>query len=228
MNDTWYRATRPYGNTTTFLTTGLRNTFIPKDAASPMGCVEQWQWCKGLPASNSDADLICGPLGSQVDAMYGAAHLFNLQPSAFDPARPFSNSTIGSSLVWPSIIALFNPTTLDTALQYLGARSLTSQTRLYGGVQWSLPDDQWKLDVVNWWSTLLSSIQASFINTVLGPSDAVFQSIRLPPLNGNEVSMCASQVTISLYMILLPSLSPDYTLLETCCAHCLTCILDNP
>ena len=59
-NDPWYRATRDNGN-------GIYQTDV---AASPLGCVQQFQFC--------DGGSKCGTLASLVDAAADAAPLFML------------------------------------------------------------------------------------------------------------------------------------------------------
>ncbi|KAI1073779.1 hypothetical protein F5B20DRAFT_565793 [Whalleya microplaca] len=188
-DDDWYRANVPYANATLYNEDGIIPLYHQQDAASPMGCVEQMQWCNlAYPK-----DRGCGPLAGFVDALYGAAPLFNLTEDELDLDRPASPLETGTRLLWPALILRNNPTTLATVIQFLGARSLISQTRLYNGIQFQLPKNQWQLDVTNWFNTLLASVQESFIDTILGPSDHVFDPLRWPPVNGEEEKMCDNQ-----------------------------------
>lgn len=85
-------------------------------------------------------------------------------------------------------------------VNHLGPRSLASQKGLTQGIQGPLEVDQWKHDVSRWYNASMAAIQASFINTVHGPSDPSFDNCTAcvsPPLNTHEESMCQNQVRLS-------------------------------
>lgn len=69
-DDPWYRGFIP-GNTIHFAsnTEETRTVYRPDEAASPMGCIQQYQYC--------NADRQCGELTSFTDAMASAAPLLN-------------------------------------------------------------------------------------------------------------------------------------------------------
>ncbi|KAI0839896.1 hypothetical protein F5Y06DRAFT_286321 [Hypoxylon sp. FL0890] len=188
-DDQWYRGIVPYRMVYDMGINGSSQTYRPEEAASPMGCVEKWQWCN--PAYPPERG--CGPLSDNIDAIYGAAPLFNMTVEDLAPERPSSPTAIGTQLVWSALIFLGNPQTIAFALLHLGAKSLISQSQLYGGVQFSLSQNQWQLDVIHWWNTILASIQASYIDTVLGYNDPEIDSSKWPPLNEEEQTMCKSQ-----------------------------------
>ncbi|KAI1423179.1 hypothetical protein F5Y12DRAFT_786163 [Xylaria sp. FL1777] len=194
MDDDWYRATEAAGVLVDVLASGNITSYIPRVAASPMGCVEQWQWCK---TSSSKDQTTCGPLASLSDSFYGAFDLFNLtNENVNTEPRPSTTGLSGSRFLWPSLSTIQSPTTLDTMLAHLGEKSLVSQTRLFSGIQWPLPDNQWHLDVTQWWHTILAGVQASwsvYVNTAHGPNDPMYREILWPPLNDAEKQLCNSQ-----------------------------------
>ncbi|KAI3316566.1 hypothetical protein HD806DRAFT_552214 [Xylariaceae sp. AK1471] len=191
-DDDWYRATFPSGHLTNLFVSGSEASFRPVEAASPLACVEQWQWCNSaLPKGTNRSD--CGPLTGQFAAAYRAAPLFNLSSADLDPYRPTSETPDGTRLIWPFLATNWNPTTILASIAHLGAKSLASQTRLNSGVQWSLPRDQWHYDVTHWFNTILAAVQASFVDTALGPASYGFGELSLPPLNAEEEKLCASQ-----------------------------------
>ncbi|KAI1360715.1 hypothetical protein F5Y08DRAFT_348529 [Xylaria arbuscula] len=181
MDDGWYRATDFLTTISHSLASGGEKVYRPSVAASPMGCVQQWQWCN----SAYPRDTGCGPLAGQSDALYGAATLFNLTSEDLYPDRPLSSEALGTRLIWPALLTLGYPTALPSLLGHLGAKSLASQSRLYSGVQWALPNNQWQLDVIQWWNTILASVQAS--------CDPEFREYISPPLNEDEQKLCNSQ-----------------------------------
>lgn len=72
-NDAWYRATHREGTLSAQFTSGFGDAYYPTEAASPLGCVEQYQWCNskyGVPGG-------CGPLAGWGDATAGAFPYFN-------------------------------------------------------------------------------------------------------------------------------------------------------
>ncbi|KAI1265848.1 hypothetical protein F5Y18DRAFT_416731 [Xylariaceae sp. FL1019] len=172
MDDDWYRATQLDTDIHWTAISGNKQGYRPALAASPLGCVEQWQWCK------SGSSLECGPLSSEFDALYQAASLFNLTSEDLDPARPSSPSELGTRLLWPAVITFLYPNFMGTLIEHFGSRALASQSRLHSGIQWALPDDQWQLDLVD---------------TVQGTSDPEFEEYLSPPLNKQEQRLCDSQ-----------------------------------
>ncbi|RWA09604.1 hypothetical protein EKO27_g5506 [Xylaria grammica] len=187
LDDAWYRATTASGYAMDSRSTGNVTVYGPREAASPMACVEKWQWCNlAYPYMSG-----CGPLTGKVDALNGAAPFFNLTRSDVDAGDRSQLSNVGTRLIW-SAISILESTTGLQVLVTLGAKSLASQDRLYSGIQSPLPNDQWQLDVKHWFEIILSSIQSSFVNKALGfPAGADVP--RLLPENTVERELCNSQ-----------------------------------
>ncbi|KAI1326335.1 hypothetical protein F5Y16DRAFT_421824 [Xylariaceae sp. FL0255] len=186
MNDDWYRAT----TTAIGYVRGVgpsnqsHSVYMPTEAASPLGCVEQYQWCNTAYSNNSG----CGPLASNLDALYGAAPFFNLSEKEFDLDRPSSESAVGTRLIWPSLITISTQASIGVIVEGLGAKSLASQNLLYNGVQFPLPMDQWQIDVANWMNISLALLQLKLVDTALGTSPD-----KLQPVNHQERKLCHSQ-----------------------------------
>lgn len=156
LDDDWYRATQPGPAIEWTELTGSHDSYIPTEPASPMGCVQQWQWCK---SGNTPQ---CGPLASHFDALYGAAPLFNLTTEDLDPERPSVPQELGTRLIWPALVTFEYPTFLGPLLEHFGSEALASRSRFLTGVQWGLPVNQWQLDVIQWWNTMQAAVQASW------------------------------------------------------------------
>jgi hypothetical protein len=161
MGDDWYRATEPFLKYYTPQLSGYHSSYRPDVAASPMGCLEQWQWCNAAPPK----EVSCGPLASWFDSIYGAARLFNLTSDDLDLARPSSSSASGTRFIWPVLWLNQYPVSLSNTLNSLGLKGLASQSRFSGGIQYALPENQWQLDVLNWWNIHLASLQAAWLVT---------------------------------------------------------------
>ncbi|KAI0151846.1 hypothetical protein GGR57DRAFT_513817 [Xylariaceae sp. FL1272] len=186
MNDEWYRASIPLQSLTL---RGYLNqsevTYALSEAASPLGCVEQFQWCN--TAYPKDAG--CGPLASFNDAALGAAQFFDLNQEDLGLSRPSSNLTAGTNLIWPLLITLsFAGNDLDSIIRSLGSQTLASQSLLEESVQLPLPANQWQIDVTKWWNLSLASLQSSYLETALGTAPS-----KLLPLNDPERRLCSSQ-----------------------------------
>ncbi|RWA09657.1 hypothetical protein EKO27_g5457 [Xylaria grammica] len=188
-DDAWYRATAKAGTISNLNSPETTQAYRPSEPASPMGCVEQWQWCNLA----SPTDQGCGPLARQLDAIYGAAPFFNLTSHDLDPDRPAVATSAGTRLVWPSLVLSSSPYAISSLFNYLGDKALASQDRFYSGVQWPIPLDQWQRDVTYWWHTMLSVVQAAFVETVYSNPDPELNPLRWGPLNPEEQKMCQRQ-----------------------------------
>ncbi|KAK7997466.1 acetylxylan esterase precursor, partial [Apiospora arundinis] len=193
MADDWYRATVPFHNLTRTTTSDILQGYIFETAASPLGCVRQWQWCNpSLPK-----DQACGPLASYSDSYTAAAHLFGITDKEMEGFRESSRSPVGSALIWGHLISNHHPFLLYQFLSASRSSFLSSEDRLYGAAMTGLPDDQWKQDVIKWWNTILATRQLSYIYTVRGPSEPEFDAMRLNAVNDYENTFCESQKVLS-------------------------------
>ncbi|KAI1261275.1 hypothetical protein F5Y18DRAFT_440585 [Xylariaceae sp. FL1019] len=188
MDDEWYRATEPSTNVSNAaLSNDTEITYRVTEAASPLACVQQYQWC-----NTAHAKVNCGPLASWDDAAYGAASVFNLTKEDLETDRPSSGTATGTSLIWP-LLVMSNPIfDLNAVVSTLGAESLASQSVLETGIQFPLPKDQWQIDVTKWWNVSLASIQSAFMKTALGTAPT-----KELPLNDQERKLCRSQKILS-------------------------------
>ncbi|KAI1270412.1 hypothetical protein F5Y18DRAFT_421905 [Xylariaceae sp. FL1019] len=185
MNDEWYRATVPLQSLDLTGYNQSERTYALSEAASPLGCVQQFQWCNTAYSNNAG----CGPLASFNDAALGAAQFFNLSQQDLELSRPSSNSTAGTNLIWPLLITeFFVGNDFESVITTLGPQTLASQSLLEGSIQLPLPVNQWQIDVTKWWNLSLASLQSSYLDTALGTAPS-----KLPPLNDHERRLCSSQ-----------------------------------
>ncbi|KAI1291187.1 hypothetical protein F5Y03DRAFT_377422 [Xylaria venustula] len=189
MDDEWYRATAPTVPIYSPNHVNAENSaYMATEAASPLGCVEQYQWCNTAYPTGSG----CGPLASFIDAAYGAAPFFNLSQEDLSNNRPSSGLASGARLIWPFLITSYSDVSIAKVVAGLGAACLASQSTLSSGVQLPLPLNQWQIDVTKWWNISLAVLQSSFVGTALGTAPD-----RLPPLNEQEKKLCHSQKILS-------------------------------
>lgn len=188
MDDDWYRATVDHGNITFSLTQGQLTNHIPVEAASPMGCLEKWQWCN----SAFPRDTGCGPLAGKLDSLFGAAPLFNLTENEIKFGGIDSTTPAGSRYVWLSMMEALDLDTIRVVLNELGPTALASQSLLNGAIQYPLPQNQWQFDVTNWFNIVLASVQAQYVLSALG--DPGMERLEAPPFDAEEQKLCDNQV----------------------------------
>ncbi|KAK7926623.1 hypothetical protein PG985_003621 [Apiospora marii] len=159
--------------------------FRPREAASPLGCVEQYQWCRD-PASNQ-----CGNLSGLLDALYSAAHWFDLTSEDLDADRPILPSNLGSLFQWAYLVLFNHGAMLTHLIETLGPTSIVSQTQQ--SFIYRIQDNQWQLDVTQWWHTRLASFQALFVNTAQGSTNSPYRPYTFAPTNEREWDLCHNQ-----------------------------------
>ncbi|KAI0185692.1 hypothetical protein EV127DRAFT_502343 [Xylaria flabelliformis] len=206
VNDPWYRS-NVVSNITydSFITDSnwtLHPTKVyqPVDAASPLGCAMQNQICKGPVGTNNS----CGPLASFNDAWSGAVSFFGIDPNDiynYDTQEQlieaYSSNNEASRFLWLSTALQNYPSRLDPAVTTLGSHSLASERSLTAGIQGPLPDDQWQLDVGNWWNISLSLLQASLVDTANGPVEPALERIKMNATNVGQKPLCENQKILS-------------------------------
>ncbi|KAK8017269.1 hypothetical protein PG991_008345 [Apiospora marii] len=169
-NDDWYRATVPNGRVYHENVTDMLKSYRPEEAASPLGCVEQYQWCRD-PSRGQ-----CGDLASSLDATYSAAPWFGLTDKDLDPERP-------TRLVQ----ARFRPIAWSSKALY-GSLKGTS-----GSLMLPVSDH-----ATRWWSIVLAGFQTSFVSTARGISNSTLRPDNpIRPANEYEWDICRNQVRLT-------------------------------
>lgn len=192
-NDDWYRPSIPINYTNSLFSTD--SFYMPEEAASPLACLNQWQWCRSAEPGEGD----CGPLGSWRDAMAGALEMINLTKEYRDGWYAEPPDEPGARLLFA--LSAMSRMFVSGVAMVVDDRdnALESQSTLLMGVQLPMPDAQWKRDVLDWWNTLNAYWQKIYIETALGSTDPVFRErIDQPPRNEYEWNLCRSQVRTEL------------------------------
>jgi hypothetical protein len=188
-NDEWYRVTRKIDPNHWGSQDGETDAYSPTEAASPLACVEQSQWCNSaLPTEEG-----CTQLTSFGDANQQAGRLFNVTTDIL-ARRPSEASEVATRIIWPILIVAYSPTDVSAPSEHLGSHSLQSRVSFYTGVQGELADNQWQLDVRHWFAMTLAALQAAFLDAVQAANDTEYQDIFMPANNTFEQDMCARQV----------------------------------
>lgn len=197
MDDAWYRATSPTKPIIRATQSGWSPdlpAYRSDEAASPLACLQQFQFC-------DSSKTRCGQLGSWFDAQNSAGELFGITLDAENP--PLDNDP-ASRFYWFVSLMSFAVSGLGGILLHLGASSLDSARSLYSGVMGPLPNDQWQLDVMQWWATYLAGIQAGVVSTTSGPMDLSLEHLRIKPYNEwIQHHICNNQVRILYSLVIL-------------------------
>lgn len=189
-SDLWYRATIPGHKSHLINLTEGALLYQSEEAASPMGCLRQYQFCNPSLSSNN-----CGPLASWADAQAYSAPLFGITTEDYEnETNPPTNNIIGSRYMWLIQALAWDQAAIERVISDLGPEALTSIKYLSGGVMGSLPTNQWQLDVQYWWATYLASLQAAVVNTAHGPTDPALEPYKVLPYNSHARDMCNNQV----------------------------------
>lgn len=184
--DPWYRATLSGSQVFSQNTDGSYRLYRPEEAASPMGCLRQHQFCN--PSSKT-----CGPLASYADAQLEAAPLFGIDAAEWENLTT-PRDTLSSRFQWLLRLMTSTEAALQTTISTLGPDALTSLKYINHGTMGPISDNQWQLDVEYWWSTWLASLQAGVVDTARGPLDSRLSPYMLQPLNSHMQDMCNNQV----------------------------------
>ncbi|KAI7775670.1 hypothetical protein LA080_006452 [Diaporthe eres] len=187
-NDPWYRATVPGREGHSLNPEELvYPLYKPEEAASPMRCTEQFQFCN--PSLSKSR---CGPLASWSDSITQSAPLFGMTSADFVNGSE-ANGTMASRYQWLILAIAELALTTIRVVATLGSDSLVSLKYLANGIVGSLQDDQWQLDVEYWWAITLAYIQPALVDTARGSTDPVLKPYKVLPYNSDVWAMCKNQ-----------------------------------
>lgn len=176
-NDNWYSAHTPLG-CGLYDSNGnrLENSYVQDGPASALGCTTQYQYCN----PNLLSEKRCTPLGSVLDI-------------ADEWQAIVRNGTDSDLMEWLLSIRNTNLVRMQALVDVLGASSLTSRDKLRKGVQGALADNQWQLDVENWFEMHLAAWQRLFVEAATGPADPRVP-VDLEHSNHTGDAFCKAQV----------------------------------
>lgn len=191
-DDPWYRATVPGDNVYRYTQNTGEGVMVyqPEEAASPLGCISQYQFCNPSMSGNN-----CGPLASWGDVQRESAYLFGVTPEDMENGVfPTTSNTMGSRFVWLTQVLGHGQASIPSLIMQLGQDALTSLKYITSGIMGPLPTNQWQLDVRYWWATYLASVQAAVVDTAYGPTDPALTPSKVLPFNSHARDMCNNQV----------------------------------
>lgn len=177
--------------------------YLPRETASPLGCTNRYQFCNTASEGMSG----CGPLTSLRDAVAGAAPLFGTRYDVMYSAggayggmyaagarEDRELSEPAARLAYIADIFFGSGTTITSVLRTLGPMALLSQRTVLNGAQGPLPSNQWQLDISHLWNITLASLQASVVDTAVGPNDPELLRLWTNYTSPALARLCNSQV----------------------------------
>ncbi|KAG6357480.1 hypothetical protein INS49_013357 [Diaporthe citri] len=153
------------------------------EAASPMGCIQQYQYC--------NAEHKCGELASFYDAMITAAPFLG---TPLDQLKGYVNASgrTSSQFIWFERI-MYSGYDLASLIKIMRTSALASRSSYAMGTFGQIPNNQWKLDVTHWWTALLAAKQTAFVSVARGPRNPLLLQSTGYPENEYMKQLCHSQ-----------------------------------
>ncbi|KAI3321171.1 hypothetical protein HD806DRAFT_546613 [Xylariaceae sp. AK1471] len=211
ITDPWYRMNVSGPSLKQLSTSQKLQTYMPEEAASPLGCVQQFQICNLTQ---------CGPLASLADAWNDAAGIFNVNDSLIDSAidelldkYSSSGDEMATRFLWFANTQSTYPLTPFEVIVVLGPLILESRKKLESGLQGAIPNTQWQQDVVSWFQTTLASLQTSAVDVAYGFMDPALASFSKRVSAHIQKSICDNQARSSIPMIINSTQYTSFSLL---------------
>jgi hypothetical protein len=176
VDDAWYSALTQGGGIHMYGSNETIPIYFRDDPVRTLGCVERYQYCNPNLSGNSS----CTPLGGIFQVSQSGAQLYQdpIQQEHFN----WSTSAIKSMAAG-----------LSEIINRLGTSALLSRNTLRKGIQSSLPNNQWELEVENWYKVTLADVQRSILELSTGPIDPAIRRFLLRPNTTETKKICANQ-----------------------------------
>ncbi|KAI0970542.1 hypothetical protein F4678DRAFT_112687 [Xylaria arbuscula] len=187
--DQWYLNTVPSSIAVgDFGPEDIKQLYVPREPASPLGCAKQYQFCNTAFRGTSG----CGPLASLRDAIGGAAPFFDTTYA------DFVNYTVKSETgahfdYFMNTFRSTSPSDVGLLLKQLGPTILTSQTTLNSAIQGPIASNQWQHDVSHWWDISMAIQQSALLDLPYIPDNSDIRSLRYNYTAPEYQKICNSQ-----------------------------------
>ena len=178
VNDSWFEAhnrlAQNISNSASDVT--AMQLYTPANPVSVLSCVEQ-NW-------------ICNPNsldGQQCVTLVGNSHVDPLEQTA---GLGFNDRQAAT------VTRVYDPLWRFNVIQsayYLGGSGLLASALAQDNLSPGLPDDQWRLEVQNWFATSLTALQMSMVQFVTGYNPTSFNKWVTAPTQADQW-MCHNQI----------------------------------
>ncbi|KAF2266955.1 hypothetical protein CC78DRAFT_566402 [Lojkania enalia] len=167
-DDPWFSAHEPY---TIPRSTDLGG-YLSDHLASPMGCIEQYQFCNPHKSGQPCTDL-AGILPASGDALT----TLDLSPMQQEIVNVIMNIVYALGV---NIGAAFDPDGLK----------LAAQDSAYSAWQLPLPNNQWEIEMQHANNIVLANLQKAIVSYTQGPSTPEAQQFIVKPNSTEEKALC--------------------------------------
>ncbi|KAI2615186.1 hypothetical protein GGR54DRAFT_632289 [Hypoxylon sp. NC1633] len=190
LSDDWYQISPIPSNVVVGAANAsfVTKAFLPLEPASPLGCVDQYQFCSTEYYEGTSG---CGPLASLRDAAVGAAPFFDTGHADFWGNIQSGEPKEGRAAWFMYFVSRFLIIPLDLAGTFgkMGSAALISQRTIKGSYQGPLVPNQWQLDISHVWNITMASRQAVFIDLLNVPKIQYWINFTTPTLQ----ALCQNQ-----------------------------------
>jgi hypothetical protein len=173
INDPWFSAHKFSKNVTNTGQKVSDGLFLRDDPVRVVGCLERYQIC--------NPNL---PRGS------GCTHLTGIRPAYNEAGKLLQSKSQKDIFNW-------SQRGLAVALRdlpgLLGSEALLASQTLTTSYQPHLPDNQWELEIENWFQGTLAAAQRGLVNLAGGPVDPKRRKFCVGPSNPSEQLACSTQ-----------------------------------
>jgi hypothetical protein len=166
INDPWFLATQPWIDRSD----DNKTYYVPEWPVNVFACTNRVQQC-------SVGQGKCTALASSSSASHEWRHVLKIDPSSRTEA-------VARRLQWYPI---------STLMANLGSSYLLAQAYNSRGYSTPLPDNQWAIEVQNWFGIMMTQLQRFIIDFVVGPGDPRYHQYVVPPA-ANDTWMCSAQI----------------------------------
>ena len=180
--DDWYSATTEFRNMSLppYYNQSAQ-AYLQDEPASPLGCVEQRQFCSPRN-QGEDGQPLCTPLTGIWEIPYVTEPIVKSPDGELNHFKWFHN------------VATSPQDTINHLVSFLHATILQSRLSVSRNAQGPLPDNQWQIEVQHMFSTLLASVQQSFVHAAAVPNVPGLDEFIIPPMSDESDRMCINQV----------------------------------
>ena len=176
VDDPWYSAHTSLGKSRIAYVDGSVPLYVSDDPVRTLGCVARYQFCNPNLSTNST----CTTLGGIRQAVQRAPQLYQ-------------DETQRTHLKWSTFPIIFMAAGLHEVFGYLGSFALQSHSTFSRGLQSTLPENQWEVEVESWFKLTMADLQRSILEQATGPTEPAMRRFLVRPNTTEEQQVCANQ-----------------------------------
>lgn len=179
-HDPWYSAT------TIFESPNNETYYVSDELVGVLGCVSRYQFCNADPKSGKS----CTPLAGYRIAVAATEALWQIHDhrSLLD--------------VWLEDVMIF-AVDVHNIVSVAGIASLKARDTLSGGLQGPLLNNQWQVEVENWYGAILAGFQKRTVDYATGPTEPALLQILQRPRTESERQFCQNVVSVFFFILFI-------------------------